>query len=331
MFILVTGATGAVGPSVVSALARAGHRLRSFAVDAPEPGSFPPDVEVVVGDIHDGASVQGAMRGMDAVVHMAALLHIVDPPAELREKYERINIGGTETVVAAAGRGGVKRIVLFSTISVYGPTGGRVLNEFSPACPDTLYARTKLAAERIVLNARDADGRPSGTVLRLGAVYGPRIKGNYEQLTAALARRRFLAVGNGRNRRTLVHDKDVGRAAAVAVSHPEAAGKVFNVTDGGFHAMSDIIAAICAALGRRKPRWALPLGATRVLAGLVETGSRAIGVNPPVSRAMVDKYTEDCAIEGSRIRKELGFLPAYDLRSGWEETIREMKGNEKGV
>ena len=135
------------------------------------------------------------MRGVDAVVHMAALLHIINPPPELREKYERVNIGGTATVVEAAIKAGLKRVVLFSTIAVYGPSDGCVLNEMSPTHPDTFYAQTKRAAEQIVLNARGADGQPLGTVLRVGAVYGSRIKGNYERLTHALARHRFIPNG----------------------------------------------------------------------------------------------------------------------------------------
>ncbi len=103
------------------------------------------------------------------------------------KKYERVNIGGTETVVEAAIKAGVKRVVLFSTIAVYGPSDGRVLNEMSPTHPDTFYAQTKCAAEQIVLKAKGADGQPLGTVLRLGAVYGSRIKGNYERLTRVLA------------------------------------------------------------------------------------------------------------------------------------------------
>ena len=63
----------------------------------------------------------------------------------------------------------------------------------SPTHPDTFYAQTKRAAEQIVLNTRGADGQPLGAVLRLGAVYGSRIKGNYERLTRALAGNRDRA------------------------------------------------------------------------------------------------------------------------------------------
>ena len=63
-----------------------------------------------------------------------------------------------------------------------------MLDENSPVQPDAFYAQTKIAGEKIVLNAMGADGQPLGTVLRLGAVYGSRIKGNYERMTRALAR-----------------------------------------------------------------------------------------------------------------------------------------------
>ncbi|MDO9566745.1 MAG: NAD-dependent epimerase/dehydratase family protein [Candidatus Desulfaltia sp.] len=350
-FVLVTGATGAVGPRVVHALDQAGFRIRSFSVYTPTEGMFPQSVEVLIGDVTDQVAVQSAMQGVDAVVHMAALLHIVNPPPELREKYERVNIGGTATVVEAAIKAGVKRVVLFSTIAVYGPSDGRVLNEMSPTHPDTFYAQTKRAAEQVVLNARGADGQALGTVLRLGAVYGSRIKGNYERLTHALARNRFIPIGSGLNRRTLVYDKDVGRAAVLAVSHPSAAGRVFNVTDGGFHTLNEIIESICSALGRKPPRLSLPVGPTRTLIRLIEMGYRVMGIMggivgtrsrsfdklrmrgllghvpiiPPVTRETVDKYTEDIAVDGSLIQKELGFVPQYDLKAGWEETVREQK------
>jgi UDP-glucose 4-epimerase len=323
--ILVTGATGAIGPRVVAELHSAGYPLRTYSVDAPAAGLFPPQVEVVIGDIADEAAVKYAMRGVDAVIHMAALLHITNPPPEMRVPFERINVGGTSTVVDAAIGANVRRVVLFSTIAVYGRAEGHVLDEQSPAKPHTLYAQTKLAAERIVLDAKNADGQPLGTVLRLAAVYGSRIKGNYERLTHALACHRFIPIGNGLNRRTLVYDKDVGRAAALAVSHPAAAGRVFNVTDGGLHTLNEIIDSICSALGRKPPRWSLPVGPMRAWVGLLEQGIHAMGMKAPITREMIDKYTEDIAVDSSLIQKELGFMRQYDLKTGWEETIKEMR------
>jgi len=265
------------------------------------------------------------MQGVDVVVHLAALLHIVNPPLELREKYERVNVDGTATVVDAAIKAGVKCVELSSTIAVYGPSDGQVLDEDSATHPDTYYGQTKLAAEKIVLDARRADGQPMGTVLRFGAVYGALVKGNYRRLARALARGRFVPVGDGRNRRTLVYDRDVARAAVLAMQHPAAAGRVYNVSDGQFHPLNDIIAAICEALGRTPPRFALPLGPVRFAAGMLEDAARLVGRQSPIGRTTIDKYTEDVAADSQRIRTELGFVPQYDLKAGWQETILEMR------
>lgn len=322
--VLVTGATGAVGPLVVEAFRAAGHSVRTFSIDPPPAGAWPYDVETLTGDVTDAAAVRAAVRGTETVIHLAALLHVEDPPPALRGLYERVNVAGTSTVVSAAVHAGVRRVVFFSTIAVYGRSGGRILTEETPPCPDTFYARTKLAAEGIVLASGDAQGRPVGTVLRLGAVYGPGMKGNYRRLVHALAKGRFLPVGDGSNRRTLVYDRDAARAAVLAAAHPDMAGRVFNVTDGQFHSMKDIVAAICSALGRMPPRMALPERAARVLAGMVEDGARFFGIRTPVARATVDKYTEDMAVDGGCICRLAGFVPQHSLEAGWRETVAGM-------
>ena len=323
--VLVTGATGAVGPRVVEALLEAGHRVRTLSLDAPPQGAWPGEVDERLGDITDPEAVAAAMAGVEGVVHLAALLHIVNPPPELKPRYERINVGGTATVVEAACRAGVDRLVFFSTIAVYGSSDGAVITEESPLQPDSFYAQTKVEAERIVLAAKRADGEPLGTVLRLGAVYGARIKGNYRRLLLSLARGRFLPIGAGKNRRTLLYDKDAARAAVLALRHADCAGEVFNITDGRVHEMNTIIETLCGALGRPKPGWSVPVGPVRFLAGIIEDAGRLLGRTAPIVRATIDKYTEDVAVDGSRFQTRTGFSPKYDLAAGWRETVAEMK------
>lgn len=323
--VLITGATGAVGPLVVDAFHKAGYSIRTLSLDSPPRDIWPDNTETMVGDIRDIYDVNKAMQGVDLVMHLAALLHIVNPPPTLQAKYEQINIGGTSNVVSAAIKSGVKRVLLFSTIAVYGPSGGRIIYEDTPPCPDTFYAKTKLAAEKIVLGATDINGEKIGTVLRLGAVYGSRIKGNYESLTHALAHHRFIPIGSGLNRRTLIYDKDVAEAAVLAATHPAAVGRIFNVTDGQFHALNEIIESICFALGRKPPRLSLPLGPACFIADLLEKGARVSGLKLPDFRVMINKYNEDIAVNGDLVQKELGFIPRYDLQTAWQETIQEMR------
>ena len=323
--MLVTGATGAVGPRVVWALHDEGYRIRTLSLDAPQAGVLPDDVELRLGDVTDPGAVQSAMQDIEIVAHLAALLHIVNPSPNLRDKYEQVNVGGTSTVVEAAVKSGVKRVVFFSTIAVYGYSGGQTLTEESDLRPDTFYAQTKLAAEQVVMQARRSDGRPLGVVLRLGAVYGSRIKGNYQRLLKSLARGRFIPVGDGRNRRSLVYDRDVASAALLAAQHSSAAGGIFNVTDGQFHTLSEIVTAMCTALGRVPPRISLPVAPVRLVAGVLEDSARLIGRMAPIGRATIDKYTEDVAVSSQRIQTQLGFVPKFDLAAGWLETVREMR------
>jgi len=89
--------------------------------------------------------------------------------------------------------------------------------------------------------------------------------------------------------------------------------------------LKEIIESICSALGRKPPRISLPAALSRGLAGVIEKAGRSIGLKLPAIRAMIDKYTEDIAVDGSLIQRELGFIPQYDLKAGWEETIKEMR------
>ena len=206
------------------------------------------------------------------------------------------------------------------------PREGRRFNR-KRACrlPASIYARTKLQAERIVLAAKGLDGNAFGSVLRLGAAYGFRVKGNYRRLVRSLAKRSFIPVGNGMNRRTLVYDRDVGSAALLAASNPSAAGRIFNVTDGRHHSLNEIIETICRILDRKPPRFSLPARPTRALCDIIEKGSHTLGLKPPFTKDMIDKYTEDLAVDGTLIQRELAFVPKYDLETGWKETIEEMR------
>jgi UDP-glucose 4-epimerase len=89
--------------------------------------------------------------------------------------------------------------------------------------------------------------------------------------------------------------------------------------------MSTIIETLCKALGRRPPRLSLPAGPVRGLAGLIEDGALIFGFHSPIVRATVDKYTEDVAVDSQRFRTQIGFVPRYDLASGWRETVDEMR------
>ena len=88
---------------------------------------------------------------------------------------------------------------------------------------------------------------------------------------------------------------------------------VYNVSDGHSHTLKEIINAICQALGRNPPRFSVPVGPARFLAGLMEDTFRLVGQKSPIGRDTIDKYTEDVAVSSQRIQTELGFKPQHDV------------------
>src|SRR5229473_5329680 len=180
----------------------------------------------------DDAAAKLAVRDVDVVLHLAAVLHRVDPA--LREPLSTTRSNNPATALAAET---LRRLwgstpVVLSTVAVYGKRAHVVADEATVPSPDSPYARSKLDAERAVLEQEGPGGAPLAVVLRLAAVYGPRLKGNYRTLLEHLAAGRPMPLLPGSNRRTLVFDEDVAVASLLAAREARAAGRVFDVTDG---------------------------------------------------------------------------------------------------
>jgi nucleoside-diphosphate-sugar epimerase len=322
---LVTGATGAIGPALIQALCNNGLHVKAVARNAPTPGLLPEKVEFIAGDVAQAQFMDSVMDGVNVVFHLAAKLHSFNPPADLSDEYERTNVAGTKNVIESAKRMAVGRMVFFSSIGVYGPCPGKTMNEdFTPRAIGP-YAQTKLRAEQLVLEARRPEGDPLGVVLRVAAVYGPRLKGNYHRLIKALSQRRYIQIGPGDNRRALIHESDLADAALIVARHPAAVHRIYNISDGNNPSFREIITAICAALGRKPPRFFLPVKPVRALIGMLEAAAGVWDAHPPITRALLDKYLEDGAVDATRIRQELGFAPKFDLYGGWKDAIKKMK------
>jgi nucleoside-diphosphate-sugar epimerase len=314
--VLVTGGTGLVGKALVEELDRTGAVVRVLVRRDMPVGFFPIRVEAMRGDMRNPESLQRASQGVHVICHLAARMHgSTSMPQEVQATHE-VNVGGTNTLLRAARENGVSRFVFFSTISVYGPSEpGQVHDEASRLQPESVYAETKVAAEDAVRSS----GVPS-VVLRLAAVYGPGMKGNYPRLVEALRRRRFPLIGDGSNRRTLVYLLDAVRAAVLASEHPAALGRTFNVTDGTVHTLREILDAICLALGRGPVRMRVPASPTLGVARLVEAVASRFGRSLRLADA-ARKLLEDIAVSGERARRELGFRPETDLVSGWKRAV----------
>jgi len=323
MRVLVTGATGAIGPLLVSHLIEHDHQVRVLQRHNCLPPFIPKKVDVFQGDVRDPASLLGALGHVEAVFHLAAKLHINSPSADLYNEYDQINVTGSANVAKAVVEKRVKRMVHFSTINVYGPSkpSSALFDENSPLNPQSIYAESKIKAEQAVMDILGGHPSSSAVILRLAAVYGPRMQGNYKALVNALKYRLFWPVGTGRNHRTLIYIDDLLRGAHLAAVHPDAKGHIYNLTDGRIHSLNQIIEAVANAMGRRVPRFHIPEGPALFLSGAADKALARLGRPHVRLRTLVEKLLEDVAVDGSRFCRDLGFAPQVSLKQGWQKAL----------
>jgi nucleoside-diphosphate-sugar epimerase len=197
--VLVTGAAGGIGDALVPLLRGRGWRVRALEHRCRVPAAD----ETVQGDVTNVASLEQAVAGTDAVLHLAARTH-----ARRREDYEAINVAGTEALLAAAARAETRRFVHVSTRAISADGGA--------------YSRSKRAAEDAVRAAT-----MEWTIVRLPEVYGA---GSAEGVDDIIARARRGApipiVGRGQDIVCPAHVDDVTPALAAALRSPEAARRL---------------------------------------------------------------------------------------------------------
>jgi len=235
--VLVTGGAGYVGSTLVPLLLAAGHRVR--VVDALLHGGEPllpvfadPAFEFVRSDLASAGTAGAAVSGMDAVVHLAA---IVGDPACARqpERARAVNLEASLALLDAARKAGVSRFVFASTCSNYGrmkdPTA--FVDESSELAPVSLYAETKVAVEKALLAERGL----SATPLRFATVYGVSARMRFDltvnEFTMEMLTNGKLVVFGEQFWRPYIHVRDAARALALVLSAPEGTvgGRVFNV------------------------------------------------------------------------------------------------------
>src|SRR5436190_14341691 len=244
MRVLVTGGSGFIGSHVVDKLIDAGHSVRLYDL-APSPYRSPEEVDFRAGDITNLDAMAAAMTGCEAVIHLAAVAdvnHVVADPSKATE----VNSEGTLTVLEAARRAAVKRVVYGSTIWAYSDCPERNVDEETRVeAPSHLYTATKLAGEHYCKSYSELYG-VDYTVLRFGIPYGPRAR-DATVLAAFCAKAEGGAAltvsGDGSQSRRFVYVEDLADGV-VAGLRATAANRVYNLAGSEAVTVLDIAEAV---------------------------------------------------------------------------------------
>ncbi|MCR4521975.1 MULTISPECIES: NAD-dependent epimerase/dehydratase family protein [Bosea] len=258
--ILVTGASGFVGPHVVAALIRAGYRPR-LALRSPQP--VPAGAEAVVtGDLSMPVDWRAALEGIDHVVHMAGLAHA--GPGLDEVLYRRINTEATLELARAAEKAGVQRFVYLSSIKALTDAfDGPPLREDMEPAPGDAYGRSKLAAEQ-GLAARDLDW----VALRPVLIYGPGVKANMAALLKLARLPVTLPLGGLNAPRSLLAIENLAGAILFALTPACPGRQSYALSDPEPISVADMLAAMRSGLGRSPGLLPVPEGWLHRLARL---------------------------------------------------------------
>lgn len=248
MNVLVTGGAGFIGSHIVRGLLERGDRVRvldNFSTG--KRGSLDGlDVEIVEADLRDASRLTSACRGVETVFHQAAFVSVPQSMQEPLDCFD-VNVTGTASLLEAARKHGVKRVVFASSAAVYGDSDAYPLSEETPLRPLSPYAASKRVDE-IYGQLYTASFGVEVVGLRYFNVYGPRQRPDSQYAAAVpIFIRRLLdnkpvtIFGDGGQTRDLIFVGDVVRANFAAAAHPSAPGGVFNICTGNETRILDLV------------------------------------------------------------------------------------------
>ncbi len=329
--VLVTGGSGFVGANLVTELLARGLEVRSFD-RVPSPLAGNPRLQTVVGDITDTADVANAVDGIDTVIHTAAIIDLMGGASvtdEYRQRSFGVNVGGTENLVHAGQKAGVKRFVYTASNSVV--MGGQVVSGGDETLPYTerfndLYTETKVIAEKFVLSQNGVGGmltcsiRPSG------------IWGRGDQ---TMFRKVFESVLAG-HVKVLVGSKDVKLdnsyvhnlihgfilAAEHLVPGGTAPGQAYFVNDGEPINMFEFSRPVVEACGEPYPKFRVPGALVLFVMKVWQWLHFRFGVAKPLIEPLgVERITRNNYFSIAKARHDLGYEPLFTTEQAMAECL----------
>ncbi|WP_197702729.1 UDP-glucose 4-epimerase family protein [Sulfuricaulis limicola] len=313
--VLVTGATGFVGRALCQALHRCGYQVRAGLRSAATGADGYCRDRVVVGDLGPETDWRPAIDGVDAIVHLAARVHVLkersrNPLAEFR----LVNVAATERLARMAAASGVRRLVYVSSVKVNGEqTLESPFTETDAPKPHDAYGMSKYEAEQALLKIAE-EKNLEVVIVRPPLVYGSGVGGNFLRMMNWINRGFPLPLGSVPNSRSLIYLGNLVDALLTCVMHPRATGKIYLVSDGEDVSTPELVRRLAQAMGRHPRLIPFPPALLRI-AGLITGNS-----------AEVERLVGSLRVDSSRIRRELQWTPPFSVTQGLHDTAAWYSG-----
>lgn len=324
MRVLVTGGSGFLGSHVAEQLVRDGHTVIALVRKSSNRKflSSLDNVELAEGSVEDKASIDEAMKNVDAVVHSAGLVK-----ARTEAEFFECNTRGTINLLEAAMEHApaLRRFVHVSSLEACGPSLDGNPVPIDQEAPVTAYGRSKLAAEKEVVARRD---KLPVVVLRPAAIYGPRDVELFEAFKAA-RRRQYPVIGNGEMLGCYTYGPDCARACIRAIESDVPSGNIYFVDDGEPLPMARAMGQLLHDALGTAPLYKLgvPFPLLRLASVGVEAYGKVRGKPVMLTREKVKMLSCHWVCESTKTRRDLGWSPSVSFVEGARRTAKWYEEN----
>lgn len=304
--VLVVGASGFVGQSVVRYLLNRGERISAASrrpFDLPSGASWVqlPDLTL------SNNNWTPILEEVDSIVYLAARVHVMnDRHDSPLTAYKAVNCEAAVSLAQAAARCGVRRFIYISSVKVNGESSQKPLTEVDEVNPKDPYGISKLDAEQELL----ALGRNTNlevVILRPPLIYGPGVKANFMALAKLSGRGIPLPIGAIHNQRSMIYVENLADLIAVVLKHPAASGEVFFASDGQDLSTPELARRLAEAQGRNPWLPAVPVVLLQIF-GLISKRSDVI-----------QRLTGSLQVSSEKASKKLDWVPPYPT---WQALAR---------
>lgn len=310
MKVLITGATGFVGGEILQKLYSDGFEVLGTS----KSGAKNNDRKIIKADITDFENLtKNLTNDFDAVIHSAGLAHQfgnID-----RSFFENVNVKGTKNIADLAVRAGAKQFILISSTAVYGSHKTEI-DESAECRADTDYAKSKLEGE-IVCREICEKNNIGLTIFRLTPVLGEKGIGNVPRLIGAIDNRRFLWVGDGKNKKSLIYVGDIADACRLVLERKKRGTEVFNLSAEPVE-MRELVSIISRSLDKKIPAISIPEFVPRFFIDSNDKIIRSKRLGKLLK--IFDNWLADNIYSAEKIKAEYGF----EAKTTIEDAVRKQ-------
>ncbi len=311
--IAVIGGSGFLGQYVLRDAQAAGYEVVN--IDAQAPATEQHLWKNV--DIRDAQALAQALRGCAAVVNLAAAHRDDIRPLSL---YHDINVTGAENLCQAMAQNDIKTCLFTSSVAVYGLNKG-VPDEASVPQPFNPYGQTKWEAENVYASWVKKDTDRALLIVRPTVIFGPNNRGNVYNLIAQIARKRFVMIGSGKNKKSLAYVENVSAFLVYMLQQKIKPGMaIYNYVDKPDWDVKTLVMQIQKCLEQSASSLRLPYFIGYGAGAILDVLARLTGRTFPISRIRIEKFCANTVYAADKMQNT-GFVPKKDMQAALIETI----------